>query len=93
MKEAEEVQCTNTLDRIIQPKVLTMHNSDLNMMATNKTKGGSMFFFINSSWCTIVETASCFFPPDLRFLAIRCWPFLLLREFSVVLLTAFYILL
>lgn len=78
--------------RTKQPQGFTVHCSDWDVAVTGKTKGGRVCFLINNSWRTNVKMVSRSCLPGL-FMTIKCWPFYLPREFSVVLLTAVYILL
>ena len=48
---------------------------------------------VNDSWCDCdnIQDLKCFCSPDLEYLTIKCRPYYLPREFSLVIVTAVYI--
>ena len=54
-------------------------------------KGGGVCISVCSSWCTTTDIVETFCSPDLEFITVKCRPFYLPREFTVVFLTAVYI--
>lgn len=58
---------------------------------SGKKTGGGLCIYINDSWCTnttVVEQLCC---PDVEFLLLKCRPFYIPCEFSVVYIYAIYI--
>ncbi len=69
--------------------VLRMDRTD----EAGKNKGGGVCFMINKKWCDPrnISILSCSCSPHLEHLSIICHPFYLLREFSLIVITAVYI--
>lgn len=58
---------------------------------SGKLKGGGLCIYVHNSWYTNTQTIDTHCSPDLEYLTIKCRPFYLPREFSVVMVTAIYI--
>ncbi|CAJ1076957.1 uncharacterized protein LOC125983400 [Xyrichtys novacula] len=68
----------------------TMQRQD-RTQSSGKTRGGGLCMYVNNSWCTNTVTVDSHCSPDLEYVSVKCRPFYLPREFSVVILTAVYI--
>lgn len=53
--------------------------------------GGNLCIYVNDSWCTNTDIIGKHCSPELEFLAVKCRPFHLPWEFSVVNVTSIYI--
>ncbi len=71
-----------------------MHRVDRMKEFMGKSRAGGVCFFINNSWCDErnIHSVRSFCSPDLEYLTLLCRPFWLPREFTVVIITAVYIL-
>lgn len=58
---------------------------------SGKSRGGVLCIYINNNWCTNATILDQYCSPDLEFLAVKCRPYYLPREFSVVIVLAVYI--
>ena len=58
---------------------------------SGKSKGGGLCMYVNNSWCTNTVTVDSHCCPDLEYVTVKCRPFYLPREFSVVMTTVVYI--
>ncbi len=56
-------------------------------LESSKTRGGGVCVFINNSWCTDVTVMERHCCADKEFLLLKCRPFYLPWEFTVVLST------
>lgn len=79
-----------TPDAAIELAGLTVYRAD-RTADSGKKIGGGLCIYTNNSWCTntiVVERCCC---PDVEFMLLKCRPFYLPREFSVVYICAVYI--
>ncbi len=58
---------------------------------SGKSRGGGLCVYTNNFWCTNAAITDTYCSPDLGYLSVRCRPFYLLREFTVIVNTAVYI--
>lgn len=58
---------------------------------SGKSRGGGLCAYINNSWCTDAKITDMHCSQDLEYLTVKCRPFYLPREHSVVIITAVYI--
>uniref|UniRef100_A0A8C7YZR7 Reverse transcriptase domain-containing protein n=1 Tax=Oryzias sinensis TaxID=183150 RepID=A0A8C7YZR7_9TELE len=58
---------------------------------SGKSKGGGLCIYVNNNWCTNSRTVASHCSPDVEYVTVRCSPFYLPREFTVVMATAVYI--
>ncbi len=58
---------------------------------SGKCRGGGLCVYTNNNWCTNAVTTDTYCSPDLEYLSVRCRPFYLPREFTVIIITAVYI--
>ncbi|KAI3375874.1 hypothetical protein L3Q82_003761 [Scortum barcoo] len=77
-------------DTAIQLQSHSTHRGD-RTAAAGKTKGGGVCIFVNNAWCGDVQIVHKCCTPDVELLLLKCRPFYLPREFSVVFLAAVYI--
>ncbi len=68
----------------------TLHRADRRTESGKKT-GGGLCVFVNDSWCINSTMIDKFCSPDLEYLMLRCRPFYLPREYTVVIVMAIYI--
>lgn len=68
----------------------TVHRRDRNR-DSGKSQGGGLCIYVNNNWCTNSEAVDSHCFPDLEYLAIKCRPIDLPREFTVVMVTTVYI--
>ncbi len=68
----------------------TLHRADRTTESGKKT-GGGLCDFVNDSWCINSTMIDKFCSPDLEYLMLRCRPFYLPREYTVVIVMAVYI--
>ncbi len=59
--------------------------------ASGKSKGGGVCIYVHNNWCSATSVVGTYRSPDLEYLAVKCRPFYMPREFSVFLITAVYI--
>ena len=76
----------------LHPSGFSVHCADRNKELSGKKKGGECFM-INYSWCDCdnIQKLKSFCSPNLEYLTIKCQPYYLPREFSLVIVTAMYI--
>ena len=65
----------------------TVDGSDSNY----KTKGGGLCIYINTAWCTDNAHLESHCSPNIEYIMVKCRPFYLPREFSVIIIIAAYI--
>ena len=58
---------------------------------SGKSRGGGLCVYTNTNWCTNAVTTDTYCSPDVEYLSVRCRPFYLPREFTVIIITAVYI--
>lgn len=58
---------------------------------SGKSKGGGLCIYVHNNWCTNTTIIDRHCSADLEYLIVRCRPFYLPREFTVVIVTAVYI--
>lgn len=58
---------------------------------SGKGRGGGLCIYINNNCCTNTVTVSGHCCPNLEFVTVKCRPFYLPREFTVVIITVIYI--
>ncbi len=58
---------------------------------SGKSRGRGLCVYSNNSWCTSTVITDTYCSPDLEYLSVRCCPFNLPREFTVIVITAVYI--
>ncbi|KAK0135194.1 RNA-directed DNA polymerase from mobile element jockey [Merluccius polli] len=58
---------------------------------SDKRRGGGLALYVHNSWCTDISIMGTHCSPDLEYLAVKCRPFKLVREFCAVIITAVYI--
>lgn len=80
----------NIPDTAIELTGWTVYRAD-RTADSGKDKGGGVCIYISNSWCTSTDIVKTFYSPDLEFITVKCRPFYLPREFTVVFLTAVYI--
>ncbi|KAI4896487.1 hypothetical protein NFI96_008190 [Prochilodus magdalenae] len=81
---------TSIPDSAIMLQGLTAHRAD-RAAASLKTKGGGLCVFVNDRWCTRSTVVEHGCSPDVEFMVVRCRPYYLPREFTVVIVVAVYI--
>jgi len=59
---------------------------------SGKSRGGGLCVHVNNSWCTKATTVDRHCCPDLEHVTVKCIPIYLSREFTVVIITAVYML-
>ena len=81
------------LSESIQPPWFFVRRADRNKHLSGTKKGGGVCFMINDSWCNCnnIQELKSFCKPVLEFLPIKCRPYCLPREISLVIVTAVYI--
>ncbi len=67
------------------------HRADRTTDSVKSRGGGGLCVYTNSSWCTNTVITDTWCSPDLEYLSVRCRPFYLPREFTVIVITAVYI--
>lgn len=58
---------------------------------SGKSRGGGLYIYVHNNWCnngTVIDNHGS---PDLEYMSVRCRPFFLPRELTVVIITAVYI--
>jgi hypothetical protein len=80
------------LSESVQPPGFFVSLADRSKHLSGK-KGGVVCFMINDPWCNCnnIKEFKSFCSPDLEFVIIKCRPYYLPREFSLVIVTAVYI--
>lgn len=58
---------------------------------SGKSKGGGLCMYINNNWCTNTVTVDSHCCPDLEYMTVKCRPFHIPWEFTVVMTTVVYI--
>lgn len=58
---------------------------------SGKSRGGGLCVYVNNSWCTAADMVDKYCCPDLELLTVRCRPFFLPREFTIVTIMGVYI--
>lgn len=81
---------SSILDSAIQLTGYSTHRHD-RTRDSGKSRGGGLCVYVNTNWCTNTVTVDSHCFPDLKYMSVKCRPFYLPREFTVVLLTAVYI--
>lgn len=81
---------SGVLDSSFQPPGFSVHRSDRVKERTGKSKGGGECFLINELWCTdcVIVNKTC--NVNLECLILKCRPFFLPWEFSVMFLCGVY---
>ena len=59
--------------------------------ASGKKTGGGLCVFVHNSWCTDTTIVTKHCCPDIEFMVLKCRPFFLPREYTVVYICAVYI--
>lgn len=77
-------------DAAIELAGRTAYQADRTTDSGKKT-GGGLYIYINKSWCTNVTVMKKLCSPDAEMLLLKCRPFYLPREFSVVYICAVYV--
>lgn len=77
-------------DEAVMLAAHTAHWADRNG-DPGKSKGGGLCIYSNNRWCTNATVTERHLSPDLEFVTLRCRPFYLLHEFTVVVVMAVYI--
>lgn len=77
-------------DKAIRLHGCTVYRAD-RTACSGKKRAGGVCVYINNDWCTAVDITGTHCSPDLEYLAVKCRPFYLPREFSVIHITAVYI--
>ena len=80
----------NIPDAAIELAGRTVYRAD-RTADSGKDKGGGVCIYVCNSWCNTTDIVETFCSPDLEFITVKCRPFYLPREFTVVFLTAVYI--
>lgn len=80
----------STPDAAIEIEGFTAHRQD-RTRDSGKNKGGGLCVYTNNNWCTNSVPVSRYCSPDLEYVTVKCRPFYLPREFSVIIITAVYI--
>ncbi len=90
---AENCMSVMVPDSAIELTGISVHCSDRTKELTGKSRGGSICFYINNSWCDErnLHSIKSFCSPDLEFHILLCQPFWLPREFTAIKITAVYI--
>nr|XP_043882686.1 uncharacterized protein LOC122769872 [Solea senegalensis] len=70
---------------------LTTIRADRSHALTGKPRGGGLCMYTNNSWCNNATLVSSHCSADIEFMMVRCRPFYLPREFTVVIVVAVYI--
>ncbi len=80
-------------DSAIELTGFSVHRSDRTKELTGKSRGRGVCFYINNSWCDErnIHSIKSFCSPDLEFHMLLCRSFWLQREFTAVIIMAFYI--
>lgn len=68
----------------------TVHRADRNG-ESGKKRGGGLCIYSNNKWCSNATVIERHCSPDVEFITLRCRPFHLPREFTVVFVMAVYI--
>lgn len=58
---------------------------------SGKSRGGGLCVYMNNNWCTNATIMNTYCSPDLEYLAFKCRPLYLPREFTVMIIIAIYI--
>lgn len=58
---------------------------------SGKNRGGGLCVYTNDNWCTNAVITDTYCSPDLEYLTVKCRPFYLPLEFTVVVITAVYV--
>uniref|UniRef100_A0A3B1K1K8 Reverse transcriptase domain-containing protein n=1 Tax=Astyanax mexicanus TaxID=7994 RepID=A0A3B1K1K8_ASTMX len=82
---------TTITDSAISLAGLTTYRADRSSILSGKSRGGGLCIYINNRWCTDSKMASSHCTPDIEFLSVKCRPFYLPRELSVIFIIAVYI--
>ncbi|XP_072374364.1 uncharacterized protein [Scyliorhinus torazame] len=77
-------------DCAIQPESFSIHRVGLTV-SSSKAKCGGVCLLINTSWCLDAATPTTYCSPDLEYLAVKCRPYYLPREFTLAIITVVYI--
>ena len=67
----------------------TAHRAD-RTSDSGKSRGGGLVIYSNNRWCTNATVTETHCSPDVEFITLRCRPFYLAREHTVVMVTAVY---
>ncbi|KAK7910081.1 hypothetical protein WMY93_014765 [Mugilogobius chulae] len=68
----------------------SVHRADRNE-ESGKTRGGGLCIYTNNRWCTNATVIGKHCSPDLEYIVVRCRPFYMPREFTVVIAIAVYV--
>lgn len=78
-------------DDSFKPIGFSFFRNDRYRNITQKDDGGGVCLFINDKWCTHVKFLSKVCTKNLECLSLKCQPFYLPREFSLITITGIYI--
>lgn len=79
----------NVPDAAVELAGGSVHRAD-RTAASGKRKGDGVCIYVHNNWCTAMNTVNTHCSPDLEYLAVKCRPFYLPREFSAVPIVAIY---
>lgn len=81
---------SNVPDAAIELAGRSVYRAD-RTAASGKSKGSGVCVYVHNNRCTATNIIGTHCSPDLEYLAVKCRPFYMLREFSAILITAVYI--
>nr|XP_057929088.1 uncharacterized protein LOC131129485 [Doryrhamphus excisus] len=58
---------------------------------SGKSRGGGVFIYVHEDWCNNSKIIETHCSPDIEYMSVRCRPYFLPRELTVVIVTAVYI--
>lgn len=77
----------NLPDSVYQLDGLLLFRADRNHLS-GKTRGGGVCIYINNRWCTNCLTVSSHCSEAVEYLTLKCWPYYLPWQYTVVFLVA-----
>lgn len=72
-------------DKAMELTNFSLHHAD-RTKDSSKSRGGGLGIYINNDWCTNHIGIENFCSPELEYLLLKCRPFYLPREFSVIII-------
>ncbi|XP_062919386.1 uncharacterized protein LOC134354363 [Mobula hypostoma] len=81
----------NIPDVAIQLEGMTLFRADREAVSSGKSQGGGLCIYINIDWCVNATVAAKHCSLLAEFLIVKCRPFYLPREFTIMLVAAVYI--
>lgn len=81
----------NIEDTAVGLEGMTLHRADRDAKLTGKHRGGGVAIYTNNLWCRDTEVISTVSTLNIEALMVRCHPFYLPQELSVIIIVAVYV--